>query len=76
MAVKNCPICGKIFNCTLVNEVCADCVEKYEEDLRKIKYYLYENPSTSMVEVAEATGVTIEYIKVFLANERIYTTKK
>lgn len=71
MAVKNCPVCGRIFNDLNIYEVCASCYTENEEEFKKVKEYLYDFPNQNIVQVSEATGVSIEKIKRFLRNERL-----
>ncbi len=71
MAVKNCPVCGRIFNDMGVNEVCVDCYAENEAVFRTVRDYLYDNPNQNIVQVSEATGVSIEKIKLFLRSERL-----
>ncbi|KUO71132.1 MAG: hypothetical protein APF77_23770 [Clostridia bacterium BRH_c25] len=76
MSVKNCPICGRIFEDGGVNEVCASCFIENENEIRKVKDYLYENPNNSIAEVSEATGISIRKLKRFLQNERLVSVEK
>ncbi len=76
MSVRNCPICGRIFEDMGVQEVCASCFTENEGELRKVKEYLYLHPNNSIVEVSEATGVSIQKLKRFLQNERLISIEK
>ncbi|MHB1392762.1 MAG: hypothetical protein ACYCYE_06725 [Clostridia bacterium] len=76
MAVRNCPYCSRIFEDMGVQEVCASCFTENESELRKVKDYLYLHPNNSIVEVSEATGVSIQKLKRFLQNERLISIEK
>lgn len=76
MSVRNCPICNRIFEDMGVQDVCADCFTQNENDLRKVKDYLYQYPNSSIVAVSEATGISIQKLKRFLENERLISIEK
>lgn len=76
MAVRNCPLCSRIFEDMGVQEVCPNCFTENESELRKVKDYLYLHPNNSIVEVSEATGVSIQKLKRFLQNERLIAVEK
>ena len=71
MSAKNCPICGKLFEYGGLTAVCPSCWQKNEQDFQKIKDYLYENPNMNVIQVSEATGVSIDKIKLFLREDRL-----
>ncbi|MGI6485480.1 MAG: MerR family transcriptional regulator [Tepidanaerobacteraceae bacterium] len=70
MKLRNCPICGKLFVYTYNNK-CPDCAKKYEEDFKKVRAYLAENPNTSIEEIAEKTGVNEKRVLEFLREGRL-----
>ena len=76
MSVRNCPICNRIFDDMGVHDVCVDCFAENENDLRKVKDYLYQYPNSSIVAVAEATGISIQKLKRFLENERLISIER
>lgn len=76
MSVRNCPICNRIFEDMGVQEVCADCFQEYENELQKVKNYLYLHPNSSVWEVSEATGVSINKLKRYLEDERLVAIEK
>jgi hypothetical protein len=71
MPAKNCPICGRIFECSGINEVCSACFEGNESEFSRVRDYLYEHPNKNIVEVSEATGLSIEKLKRYLRNDRL-----
>ncbi|HYE81364.1 MAG TPA: hypothetical protein VEG39_04250 [Clostridia bacterium] len=76
MSVRNCPVCGRIFEDMEAQEVCASCFPEYENELRKVKDYLCKHPNSSAWEVSEETGVSINKLKRYLQNERLVISEK
>lgn len=68
--LRNCIRCGKVFAYTY-NPVCNKCLEQEEEEFKRVKEYIYENPGSTAYEVSEATGVSVEKIMKFLREERL-----
>lgn len=68
--IRNCPRCGKIFN-YMSNPICGRCIEDEEDEFKRVKGYVYDNPGANMFEVAEITEVSIEKIMRFLREERL-----
>jgi predicted transcriptional regulator len=50
---------------------CSKCRGTDEEDFRKVRNYLYDNPGASVQEVSKETGVEEQTIIRFLKQERI-----
>ena len=71
MSARNCPICGRMFEDMGIQDVCAGCSVENENELRKVKDYLYLHPNNSILDVSEATGVSLEKLKLYLRNERL-----
>ena len=74
MSLRNCPECGRLFECTLRN-LCPDCIQKEDEDFQKIKQFLRENQGGSITEISEKTGVSERRILSFLKEGRLVITK-
>lgn len=68
--LRNCIRCGKVFAYTY-NPVCNKCLEKEEEEFKRVKEHIYDNPGSTAFEVSEATGVSVEKIMKFLREERL-----
>lgn len=68
--VRNCRKCGRIFN-YIGSPICPLCKEKDEDDFKKIKDYLYENPKASITQVSSELDISIEKIKRFLKDGRL-----
>jgi len=72
MELKNCASCGRVFGSEQGEELCKKCrSNEYEDDFRKVREYLYDNPGAGVNEVSEATGVDKPRIMHYLREERI-----
>lgn len=71
MAVKNCARCGKMFSYMTGAPLCLSCKNQDEEEYKKVKEFLYDNPGATMPEVSEAVDVTVSKIKRFLKEGRL-----
>ncbi|MDP4094777.1 MAG: MerR family transcriptional regulator [Bacillota bacterium] len=69
--VRNCRKCGKIFNYIGGMPICPVCKDKEEEDFKKVKEYLYQNPGATMSEVSQVLDVSVERIKAYLKDGRL-----
>jgi len=69
--IRNCKRCGRIFNYLGGSQICPSCKEEDEEDFKRVKKYLYENPKATISEVASELDISIEKIKKFLREERL-----
>jgi len=66
MPLFNCKICGQIFECTGLTNICRKCTEIEEKEFEKVRQYVKDNPKVSMNVVAEETGVSVEKISIYL----------
>lgn len=71
MSYTNCPICGKIFDKQGFYDVCQSCFESNQSDFDKVRDYLYSYSNKNILEVASATGVSVEKISEFIRQGRI-----
>lgn len=70
MDLRNCQKCNRVFAYT-GSELCSRCASSDEEDFKKVKDYLYDNPGATIVEVSEETGVEEKQILRYLRESRI-----
>ncbi|MCL5047136.1 MAG: MerR family transcriptional regulator [Actinobacteria bacterium] len=70
MEIRNCPVCGSLFVFGGRN-FCPACMEKEEKDFQALRKFLDENPSATMEEISEATGVEVRKILQFLKEGRL-----
>ncbi len=72
--VRNCKRCGAVFYYLGGVPLCQACKDKDEEDFKRVKEYLYENPGATLSEVATALDLSVEKIKFFLKEGRLEIT--
>jgi len=68
---RNCRRCGKLFSYLGGPPICAACREKDEEDFKRVKEYLYQNPGATMSDVSLALDISVERIKTYLKQGRL-----
>ncbi|SHH20011.1 flagellar protein [Tepidibacter thalassicus] len=71
MELVNCKKCGRMFGSENGQIYCSKCRGNEDEDFKKVRDYLYDNPGASVKEVSEETGVKEQTIIRFLKQERI-----
>lgn len=74
MDVRNCKMCGNLFNFT-GSPICPACNKKMEEKFSVVKDYIRENPTSSISVVAEKTEVPIQQLKRWIREERLSFSK-
>ena len=67
---RNCRRCGRIFN-YIGSPICPLCKEQDEDDFKRIKDYLYDNPKASITLVSTDLDISMEKIKRFLKDGRL-----
>jgi flagellar operon protein (TIGR03826 family) len=70
--VRNCKRCGKVFVYAGI-PVCPECLEKEEEQYRKVKRFLDDHPRAGVSETSEETGVPVEVVVEFLRQGLLVT---
>lgn len=68
--IRNCPRCGRVFS-YINRPICNRCIDDEEQEFKKVKDYIYENPGANIPEVSTATEVSVEKIMRFLRDERL-----
>jgi flagellar operon protein (TIGR03826 family) len=69
--VRNCRRCGHIFNYIGGIPICPTCKGQDEEDFKRVKSYLWDNPGATLSEVSTVLEITVEKIKGFLKEGRL-----
>lgn len=69
--VRNCRKCGRIYNYIGGVPLCPACRQEDENDFKRVKEYLYDNPGASMSQISEELDVSVEKIKRFLKEGRL-----
>lgn len=70
MELRNCPVCGRVFNYVGKN-MCPECVRSEDRDFDAVSDYLYRHPNATVAQVHEGTGVREELILRFLRDGRL-----
>jgi Zn finger protein HypA/HybF involved in hydrogenase expression len=74
MALTNCVRCGKVFSPEKITSVCPDCIQKENDDLRKVTEYLRDYPLANIMEVSDRTGVFPAQILRFIKSGSLRIT--
>ncbi|AOT70032.1 TIGR03826 family flagellar region protein [Geosporobacter ferrireducens] len=72
--IRNCRKCGRIFQYDGFNKNCERCRKNEEEDFRRVKEYLYDNPGATISEVSQETEVEEDLILKYLRQGRLEIT--
>jgi len=70
MELSNCRGCGKLI-LTQSSRFCEVCNKAQMDEFQKIKEYLREHPKAMLMEIHEATGVSLKAIKELIMEEKI-----
>ncbi len=71
MNLKNCKVCGRLFDSVGGRSVCPECLKKQDELLGKVKSYIAEHPAAKIEEVAKVCGVSANDIRKWAREERL-----
>ena len=70
MDIRNCIKCRKVF--TYVNSpYCPTCIKEEDELFETVRLYIKDNPSCTMLEVVDATGISLKKIMRYLKEGRL-----
>lgn len=75
MDVRNCKMCGNLFNYS-GSPVCPSCNRKMEEKFAVVREYIRDNPASSIAVVAEETEVPVQQLKRWIREERLTFSKE
>lgn len=76
MALKNCEKCGRAFASVDEMTLCSRCIKENEDNnFKKVRNYLYDNPGADIKELARETGVDEKVILQFIRDGRIGSIK-
>lgn len=70
--ISKCKNCGKFIGMTR-DGYCRDCHDKVEEEFKRVRAYLKENPDATIPETSEKTGVSEKRILRFIRDDRLET---
>ncbi len=71
MELMNCKKCGRLFQSKDGIGFCSRCNVTVDDNFSKVRNYIYDNPSLSLKDVADDTGVDVEIILKWIREERI-----
>lgn len=71
MNIRNCRVCGRIFNYVAGPIACPVCREKAEAKFQQVKEYIRENPGVGIAEVSAVCEVDAAQIRQWLRDERL-----
>ena len=71
MNVRNCKVCGRIFNSVLGPVICPRCKDAREEKFQEVKKYVEDHKGADILEVAENCDVEPNQIRQWIREERL-----
>lgn len=71
MNIRNCRVCGRIFNYVSGPSTCQVCRESLEAKFQEVKDYIRDNKGVGIAEVSEACEVDPAQIRQWLREERL-----
>jgi hypothetical protein len=74
--VKNCIICGKVYQSITSKDICPNCEEKDNLNFSKIRDYLFSHPGANVFEVVSVLNIPISMIKHYLREYRLEIVEK
>lgn len=75
MNIRNCRVCGRVFNYMSGAPVCQVCKENLEAKFQEVKEYIREHRGVGISEVAEACDVDPAQIRQWLKEDRLEVTE-
>lgn len=75
MNIKNCKMCGRIFNYISGPSICPECKKSQEAKFQEVKEYIREHRGVGINEVAEACDVEASQIRQWLREDRLEVTE-
>ncbi len=69
--LTNCRRCGRLFH-RVNRPICPDCEKALEEKYQEVKQYIRENEHVTIVEVSKEMDVSVEQLKKWVREERLY----
>ncbi len=71
MNVRNCKMCGRLFNYIAGAPVCPACKEELENKFQEVKKYIQDNRNVSVKQVSEECDVDEALIRQWVREERL-----
>lgn len=71
VTLRNCVRCGKLFGSSGGQRLCPTCVKQEQEDYEAVRAYLKKRPGAPLLEVSDATGVSVARIREWVREGRL-----
>lgn len=71
MELRACKNCKRLYNHFSGETLCPTCNSQLDEIYREVKRYIYDNPNTTIQEVAETFNITIQTLHRWIREERL-----
>lgn len=71
MEVRNCRMCGRLYNVLGNEKICPACQKKLEDKFHEVKEYLEEHPNASVEQTATDNDVSTKQIRQWVKQERL-----
>ena len=71
MDVRNCKMCGRLFNVLNNERICPACQKKLEDKFHEVKEYLEEHPGASVEQTATDNDISTKQIRQWVREERL-----
>lgn len=71
MEVRNCKMCGRLYNVLSNERICPACQKKLEDKFHEVKEYLEEHPNASVEQTATDNDVSTKQICQWVRQERL-----
>lgn len=71
MEVRNCRMCGRLYNVLSNERICPACQKKLEDKFHQVKEYLEEHPNSSVEQTATDNEVSTKQIRQWVREERL-----
>ena len=75
MNVRNCRLCGRIYNYVTGPNVCPACRDSMEAKFQEVKEYIRTHKGCGIAEVSEACDVEAAQIRQWLREDRLEVTE-
>ena len=69
--VRNCKMCGRLFNVLNNERICPACQKKLEDKFHEVKEYLEEHPGASVEQTATDNDISTKQIRQWVREERL-----
>lgn len=69
--LKNCKKCNRLFSSADGSTLCSRCNEDVDDEFKTVREYIYDNPSSSLKDISDGTGVNTESILKWIREGKI-----